>query len=145
MRVLALDLGDKRIGLAVSDPTGAIATPAGALLRGASRASDHDRVAAKVDEVGAEAVVVGLPRSLSGRLGPKARQALEEVDQLRRRLDVPVHTHDERFSTVVADRALRQGRGRPVGGASRRRGDLDAAAAAVLLQGWLDGRRGVTP
>ena len=145
VRVLGVDLGDKRIGLAVSDPTGTVASPAGMLARQADHGADHDALAGKLEELGAEAVVVGLPRSLSGGIGPRARLVLEEVAELRNRLAVPVHTCDERFSSVVATRALRQSRGRPVGASRRRQGDVDAAAAAVFLQGWLESKRGPAP
>jgi putative holliday junction resolvase len=84
--------------------------------------------------------VVGLPLSLSGAVGPAARAVLEEVTELTDRLSVPVVTHDERFSTVVATRSLRQAaRGRTVKSARRRSGEVDQAAAAVFLQAWLDG------
>ena len=136
MRVMGIDLGTRRIGLAISDEGGRLATPAGTVERSGDRASDHARLAAAAAELGAAEVVVGLPLSLSGGLGPAARSALEEVEELRTVLGVPVHTQDERFTTVTAARALREtGRGR------RRRapkGAVDEAAAAVLLQTWLD-------
>lgn len=136
MRVMGIDLGARRIGLAISDEGGRLATPAGTLERSGDRASDHARLAAAAAELGAEEVVVGLPLSLSGGVGPAARSALDEVEELRAALGVPVHTQDERFTTVTAARALRE-TGRP----RRRRtarGAVDEAAAAVLLQAWLD-------
>lgn len=141
MRVLGVDLGTRRIGLAVSDPGGRLASPAGCVERSGDRGADHARLAATVAELAAEAVVVGLPLSLSGGTGPAARAALEEVDQLREVLSVPVHTQDERFTTVTAARSLREAGPRPGSTrarARRRRGALDEAAAAVLLQSWLD-------
>jgi putative Holliday junction resolvase len=136
VRVMGIDLGTRRIGLAISDEGARLATPAGIVERSADRGSDHARLAAAVAELGAEEVVVGLPVSLSGGLGPAARSALAEVEELRAALGVPIHTQDERFTTVTAARALREtgrrGRRRPP------RGAVDEAAAAVLLQAWLD-------
>jgi putative Holliday junction resolvase len=106
--------------------------------RGADRLDDHRRIAALVAEHGARCVVVGLPISLDGSYGPAARAALDEVAQLRSVLDVPVETADERFTTVTASKRLRD-----VGKTGRRQAAvIDAAAAAVLLQSWLDGPGG---
>lgn len=141
MRVMGIDLGTRRIGLAISDEGGRLATPAGTLERSADRESDHARLAAAAAELGAEEVVVGLPLSLSGGTGPAARAALEEVEALRTALGVPVHTQDERFTTVTAAQALREARGGRAGRGRRprlRKGAVDEAAAAVLLQAWLD-------
>ena len=141
MRVMGIDLGTRRIGLAISDEGGRLATPAGTVERSADRAADHARLAAAVTDLGAEEVVVGLPLSLSGGVGPAARAALDEIDELRSALGVPVHTQDERFTTVTAAQSLREaggvrgGRGRR---ARLRKGAVDEAAAAVLLQAWLD-------
>jgi putative Holliday junction resolvase len=136
--VLALDLGAKRIGVAVSDPMGVLASPLEVVARSADRARDHQRIGQLVAQTGAERVVVGLPLSLDGSVGPSAAGVLEEVDELRAALDVPVETYDERLTTVTAERALRQ-RGLK---AKARREVVDKAAAAVLLQAWLDGRSG---
>ena len=132
-----MDLGARRIGVAVSDPSGTIASPLQVLERSGDVAGDHRRLAAIVREVGAERVVVGLPRSLSGEVGPAARQALAEVEALTQALAVPVETHDERLTTVSAHRAMR------ALGVKRdaRRRAVDKMAAAVMLQAWLDGRR----
>jgi putative holliday junction resolvase len=135
VRVLAIDLGSRRIGIAVSDPTGVLASPVAVVARGADREADHRRLAALVGEHGASLVLVGLPRSLDGSIGPAARAALDEIEELRARLPVPVDTVDERFTTVTASRQLRE-----AGKTGRQQADvIDAAAAAVLLQGWLDG------
>ncbi|MER3398662.1 MAG: Holliday junction resolvase RuvX [Chloroflexota bacterium] len=136
MRVLGLDVGRRRIGVAVSDPTGLIASPLEVIqvrsLKGAiSRVLDICR------EQQAELIVVGLPVSLAGELGPQAREVLEFTEALRRRSPVPVETWDERLSTVGATRLLQAG-----GYDSRTMRDrLDAAAAAFMLQGYLDSRR----
>ncbi|MDP9020999.1 MAG: Holliday junction resolvase RuvX [Actinomycetota bacterium] len=138
MRVLGLDIGTRRIGVAVSDPSGVVAAPYAVLSRAKDRSADHRAVAELVAEVGAGRVVVGLPLSLNGRIGPAARQVLDEVEQLRAALPVPVECHDERLSTVSAQRSLREAGTR----ASARRAVVDKVAAAVLLQSWLDGQDG---
>lgn len=134
MRVVGIDLGSRRIGIAVSDPAGVLATPYEVIERTPDRARTHERIAATVAAVGAGRVVVGLPLSLDGSVGPAASTALAEVDELRARLPVPVETHDERLTTVVAHQALRAGGQRR----DRRRRTVDMVAAAVLLQSWLD-------
>lgn len=137
MRVVGVDLGSRRIGVAVSDATGTLASPHLVLQRSGDAATDHRRLAEVVGEVGAERVVVGLPLSLSGGAGPAARAAVEEAASLASVVGVPVETFDERLTTVSAERALREGGTR----ARARRGVIDKAAAAVMLQAWLDGRR----
>jgi putative holliday junction resolvase len=137
VRVLALDLGTRRIGVAVSDATGTLASPHDVVTRSAERARDHARIRELVSETGATRVIVGLPLSLDGGVGPAARQVLDEVDELRATTDVPVETYDERLTTVTAERHLRE-QGRK--GRSRRQ-VIDKAAAAVLLQAWLDAHR----
>ncbi len=136
MRVLAIDLGSKRIGIAVSDPTGTIASPYEVVLRSGDVAADHRRIGELIAETGAERVVVGLPLSLDGSIGPAARGVLDEVDLLADTTTVPVETYDERLTTVTADRTLID-RGLR---APARRSVIDKVAAAVLLQAWLDGR-----
>lgn len=135
-RVLGLDLGTARIGVAVSDPDGTVASPIEVLARCGDRARDHRRIADLVAEWEAERVVVGLPVSLDGTLGPAARTAAAEADELASVVGVPVETHDERLTTVTADRALStmQVKGRA------RRQVVDKVAAAVILQSWLDAR-----
>lgn len=136
MRALGIDLGSRRIGVAVSDATGTLASPHEVVARSGDRARDHHTLVEMALELGAERIVVGLPLSLDGSIGPAARAVLEEVDELAATTAVPVETYDERLTTVTADRTLReQGRkGRD------RRQVIDMVAAAVLLQAWLDGR-----
>jgi len=136
VRVLALDLGSKRIGVAVSDRSGTIATPLTVVTRSGRREDDHRRIAAMVAEEGAERVIVGLPLSLDGSLGPAAKAAVAEAEALAEVLAVPVESFDERLTTVTADRALMEARMR---GEARRR-VVDKVAAAVMLQAWLDRR-----
>jgi putative Holliday junction resolvase len=137
MRALGLDLGAKRIGVAVSDRSGTIASPLTVLARARSRRDDHQRIAELVRDEEAELVVVGLPRTLGGGDGPAARAARDEVAALATVVGVPVELHDERFTTVTATRALADAGVR----GSDRRSKVDKVAAAVILQSWLDGRR----
>jgi putative Holliday junction resolvase len=139
-RVLGLDLGTRRIGVAVTDAGQAVATGVTAIARGRDRAVDHRAVAELVAEYEAVGVVVGLPYSLSGRTGPAAQAALAEVEELRAGLPVEVTTMDERFTTVAAARALRAGGRRQ----TRQREVIDQTAAAVLLQAWVDRKRDST-
>ena len=141
MRVLGIDYGERRIGLAVSDPSRTLARP---LLTLASAGSLADRAAAVAAEAGAiaadadglSAVVVGLPRSLDGTPHEQTTRVLAFVDLLRGGLDVPVMLQDERLTSVEADERLaaRERSWR------KRNARLDAAAAAVILQDYLDER-----
>lgn len=124
MKVLALDYGAARTGVAVSDETGTIARPLATVERASSDAG-LARVVELVRELGAELVVVGLPLTLRGAHGEQARATGEFVRALRRALDVPVETYDERFTTALAAR----------GGGST--STEDARAAAHLLEGYL--------
>ncbi len=136
MRALALDVGDRRIGVALSDPTGFIATPLTTIIR-RSEAEDIAAVLALVADNEAGEIVVGMPLLLSGRAGPQAQRVSHLARVLARRAPVPVETIDERCSTVEAERRLREAGGRP----TRDRAKVDAAAAAVVLQAHLDARR----
>jgi putative Holliday junction resolvase len=139
--VVGIDLGERRIGVAVSDGTRTLASPWRTLERTGDSAVDRDAIAAVVEELAATRVVVGMPISLDGRWGRAARTAAAEARALAQALaprGVPVETFDERLTTVTADRALAEAGRR--GPARRRR--VDQAAAAVMLQGWLDAHRG---
>jgi putative Holliday junction resolvase len=127
VRVLALDYGAARTGVAVSDPTGTLARPVCVVERAGSVAG-LDRVVALVAEHEAGLVLVGMPLTLRGERGDQARETEEFVEVLRTRLEVPVETEDERFTTTIAQQA---------GG----RAPEDALAAAHLLQGWLERSR----
>lgn len=132
-RVVALDVGDVRIGVAVSDPDRTVALPAGRIVvRGAPQ--DLKAVAGLVREQSAAAVVVGHPLSLSGERGPAAHRAEEFASGLRSFLDVPVYLQDERLTTVEAERDLR------AAGASGReaRRVADQAAATLILRAFLE-------
>ncbi len=134
MRALGIDLGSVRIGVAVSDGRGTLATPIEVLRRSGDRGRDHRRIAELVAEWEAEIVVVGLPLSLDGSVGPAARAALDEIADLGDTLDVPVVPYDERLTTVTAERHLRE---QDMTTPERRR-VVDKVAAAVMLQAWLD-------
>ena len=132
MRILGLDVGDARIGLAISDPTGFLASPFGFVERGPSDLGNIVRVA---EENEIAEIVVGLPLSMSGDSGAQAGKVRGFIRDLRSHTDLPIKTVDERLSTVQAQGMLRQsGRRRK----DRQRGEIDAAAAAVILQAYLD-------
>ena len=133
-RALGLDIGTRRIGVALSDSAGTVATPYAVVDRSGERARDHRRIAALVDEAGAEVVVVGMPLSLDGSVGPAAQAVLDEIDQLRGVVAAEIVTWDERLSTVQAERSLRAGNVRK----GKRRRVVDQVAATVILQSWLD-------
>lgn len=127
MKVVALDFGRARTGVAVSDPTGTVARPLGVVEQAATEAG-LARVAELVREEGAEQVVVGLPLTLRGERGEQARETEAFVESLRAALDVPVETFDERFTTTLAKR----------GDNGSSRSAPDARAAAHLLSGYLE-------
>lgn len=138
-RRLGVDVGEVRVGVALSDPSGVLATPLVTLRRDRSGGEDIDALAALVAEHEVVEVVVGLPRTLAGRHGPAAAAAAAYARTLAERLGdgVPVQLTDERLTTVSAVRVLaeRGVRGR------KQRAVVDQAAAVEILQGWLDARR----
>lgn len=136
VRAIGLDLGTKRIGVALSDSAGNVATPYGTVTRNRDRRGDHRRIAEIASEAEAVVIVVGVAYHLDGRLSPSARSALAEVDELRVTVGLPVETYDERLTTVTADRSLRE---MNIRGDARRR-VIDQVAATVMLQAWLDHR-----
>lgn len=131
--MLALDIGEVRIGVAISDPDRRVAVPAGT-IRVAGAPQDLKTVAALVEEHGAGEVVVGHPLSLTGASGPAAKRAEEFARALGAFLGIPVHLQDERLSTVEAERNLK------AAGASAeaRRKAVDQAAATLILRTYLD-------
>lgn len=137
---LGVDVGSVRVGVALSDPAGVLATPLATLRRDAAGGADLDRLAGIVTERSVVEVVVGLPRSLSGRRGAAALAAEEYAGALAGRIaPVPVRFADERLTTVSASRTLSER-----GISSRRqRQVVDQAAAVLILQGWLDAARTV--
>ena len=151
MRIIALDVGDRRIGVAVSDPTGTLASPLRVIERnGNADMAAADAVIALAREQSAAEIVVGIPYLMSGRAGAQARITLEFADALAARTNIPVRRVDERLSSAQAERMLAQaggGRGQGLGNRGRGHGSgngdkgrIDAAAAAVILQAYLDAR-----
>ncbi|MBB2990426.1 putative Holliday junction resolvase [Mycolicibacterium iranicum] len=141
-RRLGVDVGTVRIGVAVSDPDAILATPVETVARDRRSTRHLKRLAALVDEYQVVEVVVGLPRTLADRSGTSARDAVEVADQLEVRVaPVPVRLSDERFTTVTAQRALREAGVRARG----QRSVIDQAAAVGILQNWLDQRRAALP
>lgn len=134
---MGLDLGSRRIGVAVCDSGWTLASGVTTVHRQGDRRSEHRAIASLVAEYEAIGVVVGMPLSMSGQAGPAALAVGEEVEQLREHLGVPVGTVDERLTTVQASGALRAG-GRS---AKRQRDVIDREAAAAILQTWLDQHR----
>ena len=141
MRVLGVDVGARRVGLAISDSSRTLARPL-ATLRVAGDRDAVDRVAAAIAELageddGLEAVVVGLPASLDGRANDATARVTAFIDELRRKTPLPIATEDERLSSREAESrlAVRERNWR------RRKKQLDAAAAAVILQDYLDRSR----
>jgi putative holliday junction resolvase len=136
-RRLGIDVGSVRIGVAVSDPDGILATPVETVRR--DRTGKHlRRLAALAVEFEAVEVVVGLPRTLADRTGPSAQDATELAEALVTRVaPTPVRLADERLTTVSAQRSLRAAGVR----AKDQRAVIDQAAAVAILQGWLDQRR----
>ena len=131
---MALDVGDRRIGVALSDPTQTLSSPLSTID------CDHDKdpvrsIISLADEYGTGKIIVGLPITLAGKLGTQARSVLQFIKQLKAETNIDISTVDERYSTIEARRKLRESsttRGH------RERGDVDAAAAAVMLQSYLD-------
>lgn len=130
-RVMALDLGTVRMGVAVSDELGMLAQPWKTLPGGDAAL---EAAVSAVAEVKPELIVVGFPRNMDGSFGPAAEGARAFAEQLKTRVACPVELWDERLTTVSAQRALRES-GRK---ASGQRGVVDQVAAQILLQSWLD-------
>jgi putative Holliday junction resolvase len=136
VRALGIDPGTKRIGLAISDRSGTIASPLTVLQRSRSRAHDDAEIARIVREEEVDVVVVGLPLNMDGTHGASAKAAAAEARRLATVVGVPVELHDERRTTVSADRSMIEaGLDAPA-----RRQRVDKVAAAIMLQSWLDSR-----
>lgn len=136
VRALGLDPGSKRIGVAVSDLSGTIASPLVVLQRSRSKEHDLHEIADLARDEEAEVIVVGLPVNMDGSLGPAARAATGFARALATVVDVPVELHDERRTTVSADESMMAAGLDAV----QRRTRVDKVAAAIMLQSWLDAR-----
>jgi putative Holliday junction resolvase len=136
MRVLGLDVGDRRIGVAMSDPIGLTAQP----LATIDRADGHDgleAIRALVERHGVARIIVGLPLTMRGEPGPQAKKVIAFADRLRQRLSLPVELLDERLTTLQGARSLLE-----TGASSRkRRAVIDQVAAQLILQQFLDAQR----
>jgi len=129
-RLLAVDYGERRIGLAVSDPTGTIASPAGHILRRPGKRPPIAEIVRRAEELGVRGFVLGLPLDASGQDTPRAAEVRRIAAELGQRTGLPVELLDERFTTAAALRAVRE-----MGGSTKgRKGDVDALAATILLQ-----------
>jgi putative Holliday junction resolvase len=140
-RALGVDLGSRRIGLALTDPGRTIASPHEVIARSGDPADDRRAIVVMARAHEVSTIVVGLPLSLSGNAGPAARAALAEVEELKALAatsGIDVVAHDERLTTVTAERSLSEARMKR----DARRRVVDKVAAAVMLQSWLDGGRG---
>ena len=129
-RILAIDWGERRIGFAISDPRGVIATPAGFLTRRAGKRPPIAKLIEKAKQLEATAFVLGLPLDKNGDDTPRAAEVRSVATELAKRTGLPVDLVDERFTTAAARRAVHELGGKP----KERRGDVDALAATVLLQ-----------
>lgn len=137
MRVLAVDLGAKRIGLAVSDPLGISVRPLETLRR-ASADCDVAKLRSLVEELEVDAVVLGLPLRLDGSIGDAARKVIKYVDRLREHLSVPVFTQDERLTSYEAQQLMVERHVRP----RDRRAQSDGLAATIILRDFLSTPQG---
>lgn len=135
-RVMALDVGERRIGVAVSDPLGILARGLTVVRRDTDEAA-ISQIRALIEEQDVGRLVVGLPRSMSGEVGPQARAVEAFVRQLEPVIDIPLEMWDERLTTVTAVRVLHE-RGQS---AREQKKNIDAVAAAVILQDYLDAQR----
>jgi putative Holliday junction resolvase len=136
VRILGLDIGEKRIGVAVSDPSGTVATPL-AVIDARKAMGDGRELLRLVADYGAELLVAGLPLSLDGSEGPQAARVRAAAERLAKLASLPVEFADERLSSTAARRAMTEA------GVSDRdkRGSIDMVAAAIFLQSYLDSRR----
>ena len=138
MRALGIDFGSKRIGIAISNEEMTVATPLSCIQRCSGKTEDHQLILNLAEEWEAGHLVVGLPRSLDGNLGPAAKNIIQEIELLQRNTGLPVDTFDERFTTVTARQLLRD-----QGISEKEQKNLvDQIAASIILQAWLDYKQG---
>ncbi len=133
MRILGIDHGTKRIGLALSDDLGMIAQPVG-YLTAQPLSGIWKRLQTIHETTPLDRIVVGMPRNMDGSYGRAADTVNLFIDQLRQKIDLPVETWDERLTSVIANRTLVQAKVTR----KKRKGKVDTMAAAIILQGWLD-------
>ena len=133
MRTLGLDIGDKRIGVAISDPEEILASPLATITREDDKKAIAD-IIELVDQHNVERIVVGLPYSLDGSIGGQANKVMDFTEKLSKYTRASMEIWDERLSTVAVERLLRETGNKK----ARKKARLDAAAAAFILQGYLD-------
>jgi putative holliday junction resolvase len=134
-RLLGLDIGEKRVGLAISDETLTLARPLSTLTR-ASKLEDFAKIKAVCVEYQIDKVICGLPKTLRNEIGPQARRVQRYADELAAAIELPIEFWDERFSSVEAEERLAASSRK-----KRAKGDIDSAAAAIILQEYLDSMR----
>ena len=140
MTVLGLDVGNKRIGVAVSDESRLLATPNTTIIR-TELSKDIDSILEVISQKLVKEIVVGFPLSLSGKVGIQARNVSLFIDSLSSYTSIPIKTVDERYSTVEAEKRLKEIGVKP----SENRSRVDALAAAIILQSYLDSDSQFTP
>lgn len=133
MRIMALDYGDKTIGVALSDAL-KITAQGKEVIRRTSRKADFKRLEELIQENEVERIVVGLPLNMNGTQGPRAEKTLKFVERLKNAFDLPVETYDERLSTSAAERTLLEGDM----SRKKRKKVIDMTAAVIILQGYLE-------
>ena len=132
-RSLGLDIGDKRIGVALSDPTAVLASPL-TIINRQDDLADLETITSIINQYSVERVIVGLPRSMDGSIGKQAEKVQAFTQKLRQHTKVPVEFRDERLSTVSARRLMRASNTKR----ARKESRDDAIAAAIILQAYLD-------
>lgn len=137
MRILGLDYGEKRIGVAVSDPLGFTAQGVVVITRSKDIGKDIAELKSIINKYGVEEIVMGLPITMKGEVGSSAKAVLEFVDKVKIALNLPIITWDERFSTAAAERVLIEA---DLSRAKRKK-VIDKEAAVFMLQGYLDSKR----
>jgi len=133
LRIIGLDYGDSRIGVAVSDRLGMTAQPVGALSE-KTWSQQLEKLAQIVAEYDAECFVIGMPRNMNGSIGPRGEVTRKFSQLLKERFGLPVYEWDERLTSVAAHRALSEGQVR----GTKKKGKVDMLAAVFILQGYLD-------
>ena len=133
---MALDVGERRIGVALSDPTRMLASPL-TTIRAVPRSTALKRILTLIRDYQVTALVVGLPLTMNGDIGPQATLVQQFVDELRPLIDIPIFFVDERLTTVAAERMMIDLKIKP----EQRRARIDEVAASIILQDFLDSQR----
>jgi len=133
MRVLGLDIGDRRIGVAMSDPIGILASPLTQINRTGTEVA-IEAILKIIRQYEVERIIAGLPYSIDGSKGPQVQKVESFLKKLSKRLDIPIETWDESYTTMAAESKMIEGGVRK----DRRKKQIDAAAAAIILQEYLD-------